>query len=139
MRGVVCLGVALAATFLPIPAWAAGGLSTHVLDATSGKPGAGVAVSLYSLDGGRKLVKQLRTDDDGRIREVLGPNEMKPGRYELVFSIGDYFKQRPGAAPAVRIPFLDEVPVRFGVDRADEHYHVPLLVTPYSYSTYRGS
>ncbi|MNX71666.1 5-hydroxyisourate hydrolase [compost metagenome] len=131
--------MATTATLVAMPALAAGGLSTHVLDTTVGKPGAGVKVEVYSLDGGRKLLKRLETDADGRIREVLSAKEMKPGRYELVFDIGAYYRAMPGAATASRVPFLDQVPVRFGVERADEHYHVPLLVTPFSYSTYRGS
>ncbi|MBO9542383.1 hydroxyisourate hydrolase [bacterium] len=122
-----------------LPALAAGGLSTHVLDTTVGKSGAGVRVEVYSLDGGRKLLKRLETDAAGRIREVLTEKEMKPGRYELVFDIGRYFRAMPGAATASRVPFLEEVPVRFGIDRTDEHYHVPILVTPFSYAIYRGS
>lgn len=137
MNALSKLALALAATLCAQPAWAAGGLSTHVLDTTLGKPAAGVTVALYALDPDRKLLKRLETDADGRIRELLTPEEMKPGRYELVFAVGRYFGARAGVSP--RVPFLSEIPVRFGIERSDEHYHVPLLVTPYSYATYRGS
>jgi len=98
-------------------------LSTHVLDTAAGRPAAGVAVEL--LRDGSSLVS-ITTDGDGRAR--LG--ELEPGEYELVFAVGDYFGARQ---------FLDRIPIRFRVSDVDGHYHVPLLVSPWSYSTYRGS
>jgi 5-hydroxyisourate hydrolase len=98
-------------------------LSTHVLDTAHGRPAAGVTIELRR-DGER--VASVTTDDDGRAS--LG--HLDAGEYELVFAIGDYFGERP---------FLDRVPVRFQVSDPAEHYHVPLLVSPWSYSTYRGS
>ncbi len=97
-------------------------LSTHVLDTAHGRPAAGVAIELH---GGSEPVRVV-TDADGRAS--LG--DPPPGEYELVFAVGDYF----GDAP-----FLDRVPIRFRIAEAGVHYHVPLLVSPWSYSTYRGS
>ncbi len=114
-------------------------LSTHVLDTAHGKPAAGVGIELYALDGqGRTLVRRAATNADGRCDDPLLEGEaMRPGRYELVFAAGDYF-----AAQGVRLPeprFLDRVTIAFGIADADQNYHVPLVVTPWSYSTYRGS
>ncbi len=116
-----------------------GKLSTHVLDTTQGKPGAGVRVELYAVDGdARTLVKADTTNADGRCGAPLLEGEaMQPGRYELVFGAGDYF-----AAQGVNLPeprFIDRVTIAFGIAHADQNYHVPLVVTPWSYSTYRGS
>lgn len=116
-----------------------GRLTTHVLDTMSGRPGAGLLVELYRLDGGeRALVKSVHTNDDGRCdAPLLTGDSFSPGRYELVFHVAGYF-----AAAGVDLPdtpFLDQVPVRFGIARPDQHYHVPLLISPYGYSTYRGS
>lgn len=114
-----------------------GRLTTHVLDTASGRPAAGLRVVLHQLDGGAGEVAQGVTNDDGRLdKPLLDGGAFKPGRYEIVFHVGDYFRAR-GVALADPA-FLDMVPVRFGI-AADAHYHVPLLVSPYGYSTYRGS
>jgi hydroxyisourate hydrolase len=112
-----------------------GRLTTHVLDTARGVPAAGV---LIELRRGTHLLKTARTNADGRTDEpLLAGDALEPGSYDLVFHVGDYFA---GAGPAAgEIRFLDEVPVRFGVADAAAHYHVPLLVSPWSYSTYRGS
>ena len=116
-----------------------GKLSTHVLDTTQGKPGAGVQVSLYAIDGaGRTLLKRDTTNADGRCSSPLLEGEsMAVGRYELVFGAGDYFAAQGVALPEPR--FIDQVMIAFGIAHADQNYHVPLVVTPWSYSTYRGS
>jgi len=116
-----------------------GKLSTHVLDTTQGKPGAGVAIALYAVrDGQRQLVKTAVTNHDGRCDAPLLEGEaMQPGCYELVFAAGDYFAAQGVALPEPR--FLDRVTIAFGIASADQNYHVPLVVTPWSYSTYRGS
>ncbi len=116
-----------------------GKLSTHVLDTTQGKPGAGVKIELYAVDvGGRTLLQRATTNADGRCDAPLleGPT-MQPGRYELVFAAGDYFAAQGLALPEPR--FVDRVTIAFGIAHADQNYHVPLVVTPWSYSTYRGS
>lgn len=116
-----------------------GKLSTHVLDTMNGKPAEGVAVRLYRLgNNGAELVKTVRTNADGRCNEpLLQGSEMQAGRYELVFAAGDYFA---AAAATLSEPhFLDEIPVRFGIADTDANYHVPLVMTPWTYSTYRGS
>ena len=118
---------------------AAGRLTTHVLDTARGRPAAGVAVELARLgaDGGRSVLARTHTNADGRTdHPLLEGEELTPGVYELVFAIGAYFA---GWAPAGDPAFLDRVPVRFGIADADEHYHVPLLASPWAYSTYRGS
>jgi 5-hydroxyisourate hydrolase len=102
-----------------------------VLDVTRGRPAAGIAVGLTGLDGDRVVVSAV-TDADGRAA-LLGPGALRAGRYELVFAVGPYFAT--GDDP----PFLDDVVLRFGVSDPDAGYHVPLLVSPWSYSTYRGS
>ena len=112
----------------------AGYLTTHVLDTAEGRPAAGMRITLWALDGGtRRELAQVTTNSDGRI---LPEGRFATGRYELVFHVGDWLDAQGtgGAAPR----FLDEVPIRFGM-AADDHYHVPLLVSPYGYSTYRGS
>ncbi|USX26024.1 hydroxyisourate hydrolase [Oxalobacteraceae bacterium OTU3CINTB1] len=116
-----------------------GKLSTHVLDITQGKPGAGVKVALYAVGAqGRILIKTDVTNADGRCSAPLLEGEtMKAGKYELVFGAGDYF-----AAQGVELPeprFIDEVTIAFGVAGAEQNYHVPLVVSPWAYSTYRGS
>ena len=122
-----------------------GRLTTHVLDTTRGRPANDIAVTLYRIDGEqRSSVKSLVTNDDGRCDNPLLENdEFVAGVYELVFSVGSYFTAHETAAPdqfkATQPRFLDDVVIRFGVSAADQHYHVPLLITPYSYSTYRGS
>ncbi len=114
-------------------------LSTHVLDTAHGRPAAHLAVSLYRLRAdGRDLVMATRTNADGRTDEPLLTGEtIQTGTYEIVFAVADYFRAAGVELPAP--PFLDEVVVRFGIADARGHYHVPLLVSPYGYSTYRGS
>jgi 5-hydroxyisourate hydrolase len=116
------------------------GLTTHVLDVTRGGPAEGVAVDLFALgDGGaRTLIASVRTNSDGRAdRPLIAPSESRVGRFELLFHVGDYF--RATGARTSDPPFLDEVPLRFAVADPAAHYHVPLIVSPWSYSTYRGS
>jgi 5-hydroxyisourate hydrolase len=116
-----------------------GKLSTHVLDTTQGKPGAGVDIELYFVHGaGRTLVKTDTTNADGRCNTPLLEGEaMQPGQYELVFAAGDYFAAQGVAMPQPR--FVDRVILAFGIADPAQNYHVPLVVTPWSYSTYRGS
>ena len=115
-----------------------GRLTTHVLDTAQGCPAASVAVELYRIDARRQLVKKDQTNHDGRLDSpMLDGDDFETGVYELVFQAGDYFRHS-----ALELPdpaFVDEVVLRFGVADADAHYHVPLLVSPWSYSTYRGS
>ena len=113
-------------------------LTTHVLDVYSGKPGNGISVELYYLNNSeRKKITSVKLNDDGRANSPLveGENFVK-GKYELVLYIGDYFKS---ISKVNDVPFLDDVVIRFGISDPSEHYHVPLLVSPWSYSTYRGS
>jgi 5-hydroxyisourate hydrolase len=114
-------------------------LSTHVLDTANGCPAQGMKIELWSLAGDKpKLLKSVQTNNDGRTdAPLLSADEMKPGEYELVFHVGDYFVGKSTASAGVR--FLDVVPVRFGIADANASYHVPLLCSPWSYSTYRGS
>jgi len=117
---------------------AEGRLTTHVLDTAIGRPAAGMEIKLYRLDGeSRTLVKTVRTNADGRCdAPLLHGESFTPGVYELLFEVGSYLRGRGAGLPAPA--FLDQVPIRFGMaERA--HYHVPLLVSPYGYSTYRGS
>ena len=116
-----------------------GKLTTHILDTANGCPAAGVRVELYcqTADGERCLASAV-TNQDGRTDgPLLAGNAMAVGVYELRFWIGDYFAS-PGGAVA-QPTFLDLVPIRFGIADTTAHYHVPLLVSPWSYSTYRGS
>ena len=116
-----------------------GRLSTHVLDIHSGRPAAGVTIELYAMDGAAgRLLKSVATNADGRTdAPLLSGEEYRPGVYELRFHVGDYFRARGVALSDP--PFIDVAPVRFGMADPDGHYHVPLLVSPWSYSTYRGS
>lgn len=116
-----------------------GKLSTHVLDTTQGKPGAGVKVTLLAVtDSARTVLKTDVTNQDGRCSTpLLEGDTMQAGRYELVFDAGDYFAAQGVALPEPR--FVDRVTIAFGIAHADQNYHVPLVVTPWSYSTYRGS
>ena len=106
------------------------GLTTHVLDTARGRPAAGVRIDLIRVADG-ELLRTTRTNADGRTDEpLLGAGELQAAEYELVFAVGDYFGERG---------FLDRIPVRFSIADPEAHYHVPLLVSPWSYSTYRGS
>ena len=114
-----------------------GRLTTHVLDTANGVPGGGIKIRLFSLDGGRELITSTVTNEDGRTDSpLLDEAAFKPGSYELEFSVGEYFAAAGNelADP----PFLDDVVIRVSL-ADDSHYHVPLLVSPWSYSTYRGS
>ncbi len=117
-----------------------GRLSTHVLDTHSGKPAEGVAVELVELSdlGASRVVTRMITNADGRTDQALIYHRPVPiGRYELTFSVGDYFAGRQVATSDP--PFLDQIPLRFSVSAPEGHLHVPLLVTPWSYTTYRSS
>lgn len=116
-----------------------GRLTTHVLDTAAGRPGAGMGLELYRIgDGGRERLASAVTNADGRCPTPLLEGEaFTPGIYELVFHAGDYFAARGVGLPSPR--FLDRIVIRFGIAAPDEHYHVPLLVSPYGYATYRGS
>jgi 5-hydroxyisourate hydrolase len=119
-----------------------GKLTTHVLDTAHGRPAAGMEIELWRIDpaaeGGRVLLKRVATNAGGRTdAPLLESQEYAAGVYELVFWVGIYFSRLGLVAPDP--PFLDKVPVRFGLAKEADHYHVPLLVSPWAYSTYRGS
>lgn len=116
-----------------------GKLTTHVLDTAGGCPANGLKIELWQIYGvDRTLLKTTTTNNDGRTDEpLLTEATLKPGVYEIVFAVGDYFAQQETSLP--QPPFLDRVPIQFGIADAEAHYHVPLLVSPWSYSTYRGS
>jgi 5-hydroxyisourate hydrolase len=116
-----------------------GKLTTHVLDLANGGPASGMRVELFRLeDGAPRALKSVILNADGRAdAPLLEGGEMRSGRYRLVFSVAAYFSAR-GTALADP-PFLSEVPLDFGIASADQHYHVPLLASPWAYSTYRGS
>ena len=116
-----------------------GRLSTHVLDTLSGMPAAGMRVALYEVGASaRGLLIETATNSDGRTdAPLMADAPLRIGTYELQFHAGDYFKARNTAL--AEPPFLDVVPIRFSIADAEGHYHVPLLLTPWSYSTYRGS
>ena len=113
-----------------------GYLTTHVLDTARGVPASGIAIGLYRVDGAeRRKIAEAVTNDDGRTdAPLIAKGEMAAGVYELVFAVGAYYGAA-GGGPA----FLDVVPVRFGISDPSEHVHVPLLVSGYGYSTYKGS
>ena len=112
-------------------------LTTHCLDTFSGRPAKGVKVDVYLVSGKREKLNSIILNNNGRADKPLveGTN-FKEGQYELVFFVGDYFKT---IANLPKIPFLNEVTIKFGISNSKEHYHIPLLVSPWSYSTYRGS
>ena len=116
-----------------------GKLTTHVLDTANGCPAAGMAVALHRLDGtATTLLKTVTLNHDGRAdAPLLEGAAFQPGRYRLVFSVAAYFRAR--GAELDQPPFLDEVPLDFGLATVGQHYHVPLLASPWAYSTYRGS
>ena len=116
-----------------------GRLTTHVLDTASGRPAAGLRIDLYHHDTDKRThLLSVATNDDGRVDSpLLDGDAFAAGRYDLVFHAGAYL--RAGGAALPNIPFLDEIVIAFGIDNADQHYHVPLLLSPYGYSTYRGS
>jgi len=116
-----------------------GRLTTHVLDTALGRPAAGLALRLFVVEpAGPRLLTERRTNADGRCdTPLLQGGELLTGRYVLEFDAGDYL--RATGAPLPDPPFLDIVPIAFGVADADAHYHVPLLLSPFGYSTYRGS
>ena len=119
-----------------------GRLSTHVLDTANGRPAAGVAVELWRIgaDGARTLAAAARTNADGRTDQpLLAGDQLVAGVYELVFAAGDYFAGLGLGLDRPEPPFLDLVPVRFGIADPAANYHVPLLLSPWAYSTYRGS
>jgi 5-hydroxyisourate hydrolase len=116
-----------------------GRLTTHVLDAAHGCPGSSIRIALYRVDGEQlQKVAEAVTNDDGRCdAPLLQGDDYVSGVYQLQFHAGDYYRTK-----GVKLPdqaFLDVVVLRFGIDAAQDHYHVPLLISPYSYSTYRGS
>ncbi|GFE68035.1 hydroxyisourate hydrolase [Chroococcus sp. FPU101] len=118
-----------------------GKLTTHILDTAHGCPAAGVTIELWSVNletNQKSLVKTVMTNADGRTNEpLLSDGTLKAGVYGLVFMVGDYFKN--SGVKLADPPFLDKIPVQFGIADPNVHYHVPLLVSPWSYSTYRGS
>lgn len=119
-----------------------GKLSTHVLDTARGRPAAGLKIQLWRIESQEpRLLKEAVTNQDGRTgTPLLLGDELKPGLYELVFQVGPYFQglSRHSEAKAEET-FLGDVPVRFRILNSDDNYHVPLLVSPWSYTTYRGS
>ncbi|HEX4805201.1 MAG TPA: hydroxyisourate hydrolase [Conexibacter sp.] len=117
-----------------------GRLTTHVLDVAAGRPAAGVELELSRREpgGGTRTLARARTNADGRTdAPLLEDGALEAGRYELTFRVGAYYARRAVELPDP--PFLDDVAIRFGVADADAHHHVPLLVSPWSYATYRGS
>jgi 5-hydroxyisourate hydrolase len=116
-----------------------GRLSTHVLDTALGKPAAGVRIMLYRVSGNsHRKIAEVTTNADGRTdAPLLQGDALETGQYELVFCAGEYLRATGQAGDGIL--FLDEIPIRFGVPQAAAHYHVPLLISPFAYSTYRGS
>jgi len=119
---------------------AGGRLTTHVLDTARGKPAAGVKIMLYRISGqSHRKIAEAVTNGDGRTdAPMLAGETLTEGSYELVFCAGAYLRAS-GQSPAEGTLFLDEIPIRFGIPDAGQHYHVPLLISPFAYSTYRGS
>ena len=115
-----------------------GSLTTHVLDTSRGRPAAGMGIELFRIEeGDLRSLKRVVTNADGRTdAPLLAGDGFEAGVYEIVFDVGGYFVGEPGVANP---PFLGRVPIRFGVADASAHYHVPLLASPWSYATYRGS
>jgi 5-hydroxyisourate hydrolase len=142
-RGLLGTGSAMLAlaAFANKAAFAAGspGLTTHMLDTANGKPGEGVRIDFSVLEGGAyKLIKTVRTNADGRTPEpLLNENTMKVGQYELAFYLAEYYTKLGTMLP--NPPFIEKAVIQFGMADAASHYHVPVLATPWSYTTYRGS
>jgi 5-hydroxyisourate hydrolase len=142
-RGLLGTGTAMLAlaAFANKTALAAGspGLTTHVLDTASGKPGEGIKIEFSVLEGeSYKLLATVTTNADGRnAQPLLTPENMKAGKYQLVFYIGEYFAKQGTVLP--NPPFLEKAVIQFGMADATAHYHVPILASPWSYTTYRGS
>jgi 5-hydroxyisourate hydrolase len=116
-----------------------GRLTTHVLDVAAGVPAAGMRVELFEISASvSRLLRDTRTNADGRCDQpLLEGHSLRVGRYALTFHVAEYFRAR--GSELAEPPFLDDVIVRFGIAGAEQNYHVPLLVSPWSYSTYRGS
>ena len=114
------------------------GLTTHVLDTSKGKPAVELKIELYKLQNTERiLIKTVFTNEDGRIDEpLLSAKDLDEIHYELLFFAGDYLKKQNSDLKYI---FLDKIPIRFFVNNKSEHYHVPLLLSPFGYSTYRGS
>ncbi len=112
-------------------------LTTHCLDTFSGKPAKGIKVDVYLVSDKREKLNSVILNSVGRSdKPLIEGTNFKEGKYELIFFVGDYFKK---ITDLPSTPFLNEIVIKFGVSDPKEHYHVPLLVTPWSYSTYRGS
>jgi 5-hydroxyisourate hydrolase len=117
-----------------------GYVTTHVLDTSRGQPAAGIAIEIYRLEGagGRRRLGSAMTNADGRTdAPVIAAADMGEAEYELVFHVGAYLERVAGSAGGIR--FLNVIPIRFGISDVSQHYHVPLLFSPFGYSTYRGS
>ncbi|HEX3358789.1 MAG TPA: hydroxyisourate hydrolase [Tepidisphaeraceae bacterium] len=113
-------------------------LSTHVLDTAHGRPAGGMKIDFFKVEqAGNVLIKTVTTNKDGRTDQPLLEGNLTAGTYELLFHVGDFFRQ--SGDQITQPPFLDVVPIRFGIADTNANYHVPLLVSPWSYSTYRGS
>lgn len=114
-----------------------GRLTTHVLDLVAGRPAAGLAIELWRCDAMPVLLKEVVTNQDGRVdAPLLQGDDLRRGVYELRFHAGDYLRRNDDRAEPA---FLDVIPIRFGIADTDQHYHVPLLLSTFGYSTYRGS
>ena len=112
-------------------------LTTHCLDTFSGRPAKGIKVDVYLVSDKKEKINSVTLNDNGRSdKPLVEGSNFKEGKYELVFFVGDYFNK---ITDLPKTPFLNEVVIRFGVSNSKEHYHIPLLVSPWSYSTYRGS
>ena len=112
-------------------------LTTHCLDTFSGRPAKGIKVDVYFVSNKKEKINSITLNSNGRSdKPLIEGSNFKEGEYEIVFFVGDYFKK---ITETPKIPFLDDVVIRFGISKPNEHYHVPLLVSPWSYSTYRGS